>query len=75
MEHEVAHTNDMHALRQLMKNCRCVADFYHSSDKMPDKQFKETEGLFWLTVLRDAFHHGGEGMVAGSGGWLATLHP
>lgn len=31
-EHDVAHKNDMDLLRDLMKNCRCAADFYHCSD-------------------------------------------
>lgn len=39
---------------------------------------KATSGrkhLFWLRVCRDTSRHGRDGMAAGAGGQLATLHP
>lgn len=43
--------------------------------KYLEKAFEGRKHLFWLTVWRDTFHHGREGMVSGARGQLATLYP
>lgn len=67
-------------LQMVETNC-CVLFGYisyvtHCCSHIPDKkQMKEGQVLFWLTVLGAPLHHGGEGMTAGMGVQLVTLHP